>query len=233
MSREHIETPRKYYTIVGGTFRVQVTKDDPTGVRRDWTSADGKSSGTKFERIVNALFGKIEDISFFDGEYGTQLTIKLDFNEQQEQPIIALNVASREAESLLKRFPAVDLTKEVRLRPFSFTKEEEEVRGIEVMQPDDNGDFKIKIANFFQNPETKELLHGYPKPEGNTEDYSKDDWKIYFLTVRKFLINYTKENVCPKLREIVPQVPKSLEEQQGSGSIDYPKDDINPDDIPF
>jgi hypothetical protein len=48
--------------------------------------------------------------------------------------------------------------------------------------------------------------------------------------VRKFLINYAKENVCPKFRKIVPKVPKTLEEQEGSS---YPKDDINPDDIPF
>jgi L-fuconolactonase len=45
------------------------------------------------------------------------------------------------------------------------------------------------------------FLIWYPDPEGNTEDYSKDDWEIYFLSARKFLINHTKIHICPKFQE--------------------------------
>ena len=45
MSREEISQPKKYYTIVQGTFRTQVPQDHPEAYRRDWTSADGKKSG--------------------------------------------------------------------------------------------------------------------------------------------------------------------------------------------
>lgn len=213
---------------------MQVDKDDPAAVRRDWTSADGKSSGTKYERIVNALFGYIQDISFAETEYGMQLYIKLDFNDKQEQPIIALNMASREAESFLKRLPSIDLSKEVRLRVYSFEDEGDEVRGIEVLQPDEQGEFKVKVSNFFRHTEKKENINGYPNPEGDTESYSKDDWKIYFLSCRKFLINYMKEHICPKFRQLPQRVPGSYEDQEKErGGIEYPKDDINPDDIPF
>jgi len=232
MSREHIETPKTYYTIVGGSFRVQVSKDDPTAVMREWESADGKERGVKYERIVNALFGLIEEVSFADTKYGMQVYIKLDFNEKQQQPIIALNMASREAEDFLKRLPNIDLSKEVRLRPFNFEDRQshEEVRGMEVMQPNEQGEFKTKITNFFRDAEKKENINGFPNPEGETADYSKDDWKIYFLSARKFLINYTKENICPKFRDLPQRTPRSLEEERG---VEYPKADINPDDIPF
>ena len=61
MSREEIREKNLYYTIVGGSFRVQVPQDHPNAVRRDWTSTDGKS-GTKYERVVDTLIGYIDDI---------------------------------------------------------------------------------------------------------------------------------------------------------------------------
>jgi len=102
---------------------------------------------------------------------------------------------------------------------------------MEIMQPDEKGDFKVKMTNFFQGPQTKEPLHGFPKPDGNTENYSKDDWKIYFLTVRKFLINYAKENMCPKLVQIPQRMPRTLEEQEGN--VEYPTEEFDPSKILF
>lgn len=227
MSREHIETPRKYYTIVSGSFRTQVNPDDPLATRREWKSPDGKSSGVKYERIVDALFGFIHDVSFVDGQFGMQVCIKLDFNDSQQQPIIALNTSSREGEDFLKRLPNIDLTKEVRLRPFNFRGDDnEEVRGLEIMQPDEAGDFTVKITNFFRDYDKKENINGYPNPDPKaSENYSNDDWKMYFLSARKFLINYTKDNICPKFADVrLQQLPKKT---------DYPTPEINPGDIPF
>ena len=102
MAREEIRENNQYYTIIGGTFRIQVRQDDPSAVRREWTSADGTRSGTKHERIVSALVGYIEDIQFRDGEYGMQLYVMLNENEDGSKPVIALQTASREAEDFLK-----------------------------------------------------------------------------------------------------------------------------------
>jgi hypothetical protein len=202
MSREQVVKRGKYYSIVAGTFRTQVPQEDPTATRRDWESADGKKSGTKYERIVNALFGYIKDVSFADGEFGMQVLIKLDENEEGDNPIIALGTSSREAEDFLRKLPNVDLSKEVRLRPFNFEGDNnEEVRGMEIMQQDSDDEFTVKITNFFRDKDKKENINGYPNPEGDTADYSKDDWKIYFLSARKFLINYIKENICPQFTE--------------------------------
>lgn len=241
MSREEIKDKKLYYTIVSGSFRVQVPQDDPTAVRRDWKSADGTKSGTKYERIVNSFVGYIENIDFRDGEYGMQVYITLDENESGEKPVIALATASREAEDLLKKLPNVDFSKEVRLRPFNFEGSEgDEVRGMEVMQPNEEGEFKVKITNFFRDAEKKVNINGYPNPEGDTDEYSKDDWKIYFLSARKFLINYTKEHTLTKLMQGQSDrqttIPKTHEQEQRmktSEGIEYPQEEINPDDIPF
>lgn len=229
MSREEIREPARYYTIVGGQFRTQVSKDDPLAVRRDWTSADGKNSGTKYERIVNSLFGKIEDVSFVDGEYGMQLFIKLDPTvDDNIRPIVALNMASREAESVLKRLPNVDFSREVKLRPYDFKDDGEDVRGIEIKQPDEMGEFTVKVQNFFRDTEKKTNINDYPNPEGDIEEYSKDDWKLYFLQCRKFLVNYAKENICPQFRQLPQRTPASAEEEvrRGSAEADFQMPDF-------
>lgn len=257
MAREEIRENNTYYTIIGGSFRVQVDKDEPNAVRRDWTSADGARSGTKYERHVKALRGYIEDIQFRDGEYGMQVYVMLDENEDGSKPVIAMQTSSREAEDFLKKLPAINLLKEVRLRPFNFEGDSgDEVRGMEVLQEDEFGEFSVKIKNYFRDAEKKENINGYPSPEGDTESYSKDDWKLYFLTARKFLVGYTRDTMAPKVAQAVIDrgvgVPQSAEQEQRlneGDKIEPPavvkrqmtreelaargEEEPNPDDIPF
>ena len=234
MSREEKREGGLYYTIVQGSFRVKVDKDNPDAVRRDWTSADGKKSGTKYERVINALFGKIETIEFKEGDFGMQMMVKLDKNEDGDTPIIALSTASREGEDLMKKLPRVDLEREVRLRPFSFEGDGgEEVKGMEVMQADDAGNFTVKITNHFRGKIEKEVkgkmtevwdnINGYPNPDWDA-DYTKDEWKIYFMQARQFLIKNTQERIIPKLglSNTGTKKPKVLT----NGEVD-------PDEIPF
>jgi len=220
MSREEISQPKKYYTIVDGTFRTQVPEDHPDAVRRDWKSADGKSSGTKYERIIRALYGYITEISFADTQFGMQIYIKLDKNTDGEEPTVALNVTSREAEDLMKKLPNIDLALEVQLRPYAFDGTEgDEVRGMSVMQPDEFGDFKKKVVGFFRDFDAKKNINGFPNPDGDTDSYSKDDWKIYFLLCRKFLIHYTTENVIPLIKRTStpkPATPPVAHDMDGS-----------------
>lgn len=203
MSKETIAEKNLYYTIVGGSFRVQVSPDHPEAVRRDWTSADGQKSGTKYERIVKSLIGYIEDIQFRDGEYGMQMYVALDENAEGWKPVIALSTASREAEDLMRKLPNVNFKKEVSLRPFNFEGDNGEVRGMEVLQQDAHNDFSVKITNYFRDPEKKTNINGYPNPEGDTSDYSKDDWKLYFLQARKFLVSFTRDKMSATVAQSV------------------------------
>ena len=255
--REEIRKKVRYYTIIEGSFRVQVDQNNPEAIKRDWKSADGKMSGTKYERIVNSVIGYIEDIQFYEGEYGTEVNIGFDKSEDGYRPIVALKLSTREGEDFLKKLPNIDLLREVRLRPFNFNGDEgDEVRGMDVKQEDEKGEFKKKIKSYFQTDDRKSI-NGYPVPEGDLGDFSKDDWKIYFLQTRKFLKTFTLDVMAAKIMQAVDDrsvtTPKSLEQQkrlekasevEDNGlnaetaearlnNIEYPTEDINPDDVSF
>lgn len=238
MSRENIAEKNLYYTIVGGSFRVQVSPDHPEAVRRDWTSADGSKSGTKYERVIRSLIGYIEDIQFRDGEFGMQMYIMLDENKDGWKPVIALSTASREAEDLMRKLPNINFLKEVSLRPFNFEGDSgDEIRGMEVMQEDENGEFTVKIKNYFRDAEKKENINGFPNPEGDTSNYSKDDWKLYFLQARKFLVSYTRDKIESAVAQSVIDrgvaSPKTKEQEERIRSAQEVTEDINIDDVPF
>lgn len=239
--REEVVNRGRYYYVIDGTFRTRVDEDAPGAIRRDWKSADGKTSGTKYERHLKAIFGRISDIQFNDGDYGININIHLEQGEDEEMPgIITLGAASREGEDFLKKIPTADLNKEIRFRPFAFIGDsQEEVRGLEMTQQGETEQFDVKMTNHFRDTEKKVNINGLPNPEKENDKMDKDDWKIYFLQVRKFLINYTKEHVLPKFQQGAAQAtPTDAVEALGNAVapktvLDEKKDEINPDDIPF
>lgn len=223
MSREETRMPGLYYTVIDGTFRTRVDKDHPQAKMREYETRDG-AKAVKYERTVSALSGYIEDVSIFDGDYGKTINIRLDENEEGQSPVIQLNAGTTYGEDFLKKAPNIDFGKEVRFSPFAFTSEEgKEIRGISITQKE--GEEDVKVKNFFYDTEQKTNINGYPEPDGSTEDYSKEDWKIYFLQARKFLLAYFAENVVPKIqfREDRPKTVSRAEDVE----------EINPDDIPF
>lgn len=231
MSREEISNRGLYYSIIKGTFRQKVDQDHPDAVRRDYETSDGKK-GIKYERVIDALYGYITDIAFYDSEYGMKINIILDENQDGIRPNISLPTQSREAEDFMKKLPNIDLTKEVKLRPFNFTGDnDDEIRGMEILQPNDNDEYMIKITNFFRDAEKKENINGYPNPPKESDEMDKEDWKIYFIQARKFLVAYTGDKIVPTIP--TPERPKSPKSHEEEKRNTYPEEDINPADIPF
>ena len=218
MSKEEaISDKSKYYTVHDGTFRVQVPANHPEAVQRDWETKDGKS-GTKHERHVKALFGKVTGVRIQDGDYGKNLNVYLDQNEDGETPCITLSVSSRYGEDLLKKLPAMT-AQEYRFMPFDFVDEknaERRIKGISVTSKDGEEKFTVKVPNFFYDAEAKKNLNGYPDPT----DEDKEDWAFYFKKANKFLVKYAEEKVVPKYQPL-------------EAAFDYPTETINPEDIPF
>lgn len=233
MSREQIVEKKNWYYTIDGSFRQKVEQDHPEAVRRDWKSADGKTSGTKYERIISALFGKIEKVEFVAGDYGLNINITLDKNDDGINPNISLLAASREGEDFLKKLPNIDLSKEVRLMPFNFDDDNDrEVRGLSITQQDNEGNFKVKIMSFFFDPEKKENINGYPVV-ADRDAMDKEDWKVFFIQARKFLVKYAEENIIPKLAERtigVSPIPKSYEEEHAKDPLE---NEFDPSKIPF
>lgn len=169
-----------------GTLRLQVPEGTEGAVRREYESSDGKK-GVKYEQVFKSLSGKITNIEEYEGDYGISLLVTFTYDGGED--IIAFSTSTPYGEDFMKKLPAINLEEFVTIQPYSFTDDNGKMRkGVSITQGDQ------KIQNFFveKNGDEYKNLHGYPEPNG--DESSSDDWKVYFLQCRKFLLNYTREN---------------------------------------
>jgi len=180
--------PRTYANVISdGTIRVKSTESDPQAVRRDYELSDG-TKGTKFEQVYHELTGVITAIAFYDGEYGK--TMHVTVSDNGDNIILSLSAASNYATDLMKKIPALDLSKPVTLKPYSFEDDKKKLRrGISVNQGDK------KITSYFHGEKGVVLHEGYPVPDGDKKKMDTDDWKVFFINERKFLQEYIQNNI--------------------------------------
>lgn len=239
-SREEVRGGNSiYFQIIEGTFRQQVRPDHPEAVVREWSTPDGKS-GTKYERVVHGLTGRIERIEFREGDYGKNLEITLEANDDGKHPVINIGTATKYGEDAVSKLPNVDFTKEVNIRPFSFHPKgdpDKTVTGLEFNQQDEEGKFTVHIENAFLRKawdEAKKTMNReyldpeFPRPGADSADWDSDEWKAYYAKARRYMINAVLTSVVPKLGKGAPQ-----EAGEEVGGIQYPEEEINPEDIPF
>ncbi len=220
-------TERFISILADGKFHETVDKNTEGAVEREYETSD-KKTGSKWELVYKDVSNVlITNVQFHTGDFGENLQLTL--TEGDNEVVLSVSTASRFGENLLRKLPALDFSKVVAIKPYSFLDEKEKmVQGVNFYQ---NGD---KVMSFFQD-EDKKNLHGFPSPEGDTTSFDNDDWKIYFLQVRKFLVNYAKENIASKFsQEKTVSVPiHSKEEQIEIDGQDGIPVEINPEDIPF
>lgn len=240
---EPLKKKANYYSIKEATFRLPSDKDDVEAVRREYTNPKTKEEGVVYERAFKALYGHITGVSFNentlkDGTVLRSINIELGEDEDGVAQIVSIPTDSRYTTDFLKRLPSIDLSREVRLMPYDFEKDGPRQVGVSVyhLNPDTN-EFTEKVDNnFFTKVEEKEgkkiytNLYGFPEP---TEDDSSD-WPFYFKKVSKFLINYTKDKIIPKLGSPIHRTPKTYEEQERIKEEYEPGvNEPDPSDVPF
>lgn len=191
-----------YLKIVEGSLRQKVQEGHPEAVKRDWVA--GGESGAVWEIPSKAAYGRITDVSFYEGEKDgrrfTTLNIALDESEDGKTPIITAGVDTKYAQDILKKLPNVDLSQEVRIRPYSYMKEGDDRNtvGVEITQRDQAEQFTKKIGDFFYDFETKESKHGYPTPPKERTEMTNKDWRRYFEDANDFVVEYVKEHIVSK-----------------------------------
>jgi hypothetical protein len=222
-----------YATIHEGEICIPTLPTNPDAVMREWKAPDG-STGVKYEIRNKGVVGIIEKIEFNDGQYGEQMIITFKKEEgQKDNIILTMPSKSRFATELMAKLPNVDIAREISLSPFDFIdKNGKKVIGMVVWQlPADakEGDKKEKVVNFFQNYDEANkkwnCLNGFPEVP-KKKVMTKDHWTQYFLEVKMFLVEYTQENIIPKLGSMA-------NDYETTDAIVSEEGEINVDAIPF
>lgn len=182
-----------FANILGdGSIRVQTNENDPDAVKREYENPKTKEKGIKYELVYDSLSGFIRGVAFVPTDYGTQL--QLTIGDDEEEIVLSMNTQSSYADDVMKKLPKIDFKIPVELTPYSFEDDKGKVRkGITVEQ------LQTKITSFFFDG--KKGINGIPElpAKKEYEKWDSDDWKTYFISVRKFLQKYIEENIIPNL----------------------------------
>jgi hypothetical protein len=181
-------TARIFLTVGFGKIRQKtletkqkVDANTPNAVMRELSN--GAESWALEHDFIS---GVIENISYKeDKQYGNSFEVVI--RDVTDLYQLSFSEDSRFCADFLKKLPNVNLSNELKITAYDFTNQEgKHVAGISIEQSGN------KITSFYDKKhEDKgkvswELLHGFPKSEGvNFKD--KDETKIYFIQVKKFL----------------------------------------------
>jgi hypothetical protein len=182
---------QNYIKVLGsdGTLRLEVPEGTEGAERRDYETSDGKT-GTKHELVYSSLKGRITNVEFHDGGFGTNVLVTVD--DEGTEYKLSLSASTPFGEDFMKKVMNVKLDEYVVISPYSFTDEKgKSRRGLSITQGD------TKIADYFKEKDgdSWKHLHGFPEPKGDMKKYSSDKWKMYFTECRVFLIDFLKENL--------------------------------------
>ena len=200
-----------FWTILSdGKLHHSVPEGTTNAVRRDYETSSGEK-GVKFELLAESIKGKIENLLFYEGDYGKQLQIYFAKEKPEDRRVVlSLSMAGNFGEDFTKKLQKIDEEKEIKLVPYSFEDENKrKKRGITVYQ--DN----IKIQGYYhevkkgKNGKDKLVnINGYPEVPKEAEKWASDDWKLFFLQARKFLVSEVEKHSFYNVVDVrAPQDP--------------------------
>lgn len=203
-----------YLSVIGGKMMQKVNEDTPGAMKRVYETSDGWE-GTKWEIAFADLTGRIINLEFVDGKFGEQFYITMKSGETTVK--VSFNTDSKYFTSFARCLPNIDLNKDITINTYDFESEGKKYTGVSVKQEWD----KIKDYYF----DGKKSLHGMPEVSAtDRKGYTKDDWKIFFLGVKKFL----------KAEVLKVEIPAYVAENKVEETKTVNKEEeISVDDIPF
>lgn len=212
-----ITDKRVYLSIADGKLRRKSDAGDPEAKRREIIDKKTKAITIKYEKVYDFIEGVIESLEFYEHEqYGTFINIGI------EGVIVSLNTASKYGQSFMVRFPNIQIDKPVKIIPYSFEDSKNKdnvIQGLNVYQGEK------KLEDYYYDAANKKSKNGIlDDTQEEKEKYDSDDWKFFFAKRRKFLIAEIEKT---------PMVQKTKEQHKPADKIEYPEEEINPDDIPF
>ena len=169
-----------YLSIIGWTFVQKAEDTTPWAKKREYETSDWKT-GVKWEIPYKNLSGKLSKMMFKDSDYGEQFVLEL--VDGKETYHITMWTDSRYFADFAKKLPNINLAEDFELNPFDFkTKEGKQLRWMSIKQD------WTKVESYYWDAEKKKTLHKMPEvSKEDAKGYDKDDWKMFFIKVKKFL----------------------------------------------
>lgn len=168
---------KKYIYIIGGKLCEKVDEGTPGSRKREHEKSD-KSIVVKYEIEYKSCDGVIKYIDFKDTDFGQQCNVEF------EDFVLTLDTSSRYFIDFAKKLPSINIEKPVEIAPYDWEPEPgRRSTGLNIIQ-----DHK-KAKSFYWDEIEKKPCHNLPVPIGNTEIYKSDDWKVFYINLKKFLVS--------------------------------------------
>ena len=175
MPGEKFGKNKPYIYVVDGVLNQSVTATTDGAIRRDYELKNGKK-GTKYEIPYKSWTGLVQDLIIKDGEYGEMLEVEF------KDAIVTFHTDSKYFSSFAQKLANVDINRAITISPYSFESNGKPLKGVTIYQDGE------KVKNYYWDDVVGTFTNGYPKPHGDTSKFKKDDWTVYYLGVKKFLI---------------------------------------------
>ncbi len=208
----------RYISIkADGLFHEKVSGPEIEGSKkREWELKDG-TKGEKWELLYKDIKNVfIKDVAFEDSDYGENILIT--FTDGESDITLAESTSGNFGSDIMKKLPNIVFSENMNVAPYAFLDADtgKPKRGVTFYQNE------TKVKDFFWDGEKN--LHGFPVNTDKNPD--KDSWKVHFINVKKFLVNYTKENIIAKLDQDRPEIIAPMKSE-------YPEEEIDIASIPF
>jgi len=200
---------RTYLQISYGKLRRKSNSEDSEAVERENRQGD-----LVWERVYNFVEGQITNIYYKENdEYGNSFDVTIDDGKDKFSVVFKEN--SRYCQDFLSKLPNVELQNWVKITPYDFVPKDSDKnrQGITLWQNN------IKLLNYFVVKEDDKYTYNYEYP-GSDGKMGKDEFQIYLIKVKKFLREFTKDNIIPKIqKEFIENADEKTVEDSEEGNL--------------
>lgn len=174
----HTGSNNTYLYIIGGNICQKVEETTPGARRREFENPTTKAKGVKFEIVYRSWEGIIRTLSFRDTDFGHQLNVEFD------DAVLTIDTSSRYFSDFAKKLPSINIEEPIEIVPYDWEPEPgKRSIGMNLVQ------HGKKMKNYYWDELENKPCHGIPAPIGNTKTYKSDDWKVFYISVKKFFIS--------------------------------------------
>ena len=167
-----------HLSVINGSLMQKSEESNPLAVAREYEDANGNKQ-VKHELVYDGVSGRVVGMSFKEGKFGEQFTLVIQDGDEKFE--IHMPTSGKYFADFGKKIPNVNLNEDIEFTPYSLVNDAgKTLQGVTIRQ---NGE---KLTSYFWNG--KKSINGMPDvTKAERSGYDSDDWKMFFIKVKKFL----------------------------------------------